>query len=69
MLSHHHSLDELARYYEVSFANHAAVDTKVANVVGLGYHWELSSHDAVSKIDAKETDKASAQRRGVRLNG
>jgi PBSX family phage portal protein len=54
-----YNLDELARYYEVSFANHAAVDTKVANVVGLGYHWELSS-DAVSKIDAKETEKTRA---------
>ena len=51
-----YNLDELARYYEVSFANHAAVDTKVANIVGLGYHWELSP-DAVSKIDSKETDK------------
>jgi PBSX family phage portal protein len=51
-----YSLDELARYYETSFANHAAVDTKVANMVGLGYHWELSA-DAVSKVDAKETDK------------
>lgn len=63
-----YSLDELARYYEVAYANHAAVDTKVANIVGLGYHWELSP-DAVSKIDAKETDKQrqSARRKVERL--
>ena len=63
-----YSLDELARYYEVSYANHAAVDTKVANIVGLGYHWELSP-DAVSRIDSKETDKqrAAARNRVERL--
>lgn len=63
-----YNLDVLARYYEVSYANHAAVDTKVANVVSLGYHWELSP-DAVSKIDAKETDKqrAAARKRVERL--
>jgi PBSX family phage portal protein len=63
-----YNLDELARYYEVSFANHAAVDTKVANIVGLGYHWELSP-DAVSKIDSKETEKqrAAARKKVERL--
>lgn len=57
-----YNLDELARYYETSYANHAAVDTKVSNVVGLGYHWELSP-DAISKIDAKETTKQRDQAR------
>ena len=63
-----YDLEELARYYEISFANHAAVDTKVANTVGLGYHWELSA-DAISKVDAKETDKqrAAARRKIERL--
>jgi PBSX family phage portal protein len=63
-----YDLEELARYYEVSFANHAAVDTKVANTVSLGYHWELSA-DAISKVDAKETDKqrSSARKKIERL--
>ena len=63
-----YSLDELARYYETSYANHAAVDTKVANIVSLGYHWELSA-DAVSKIDGKDTEqqRAAARRKVERL--
>ena len=43
---------ELAQYYETSFSNHAAVDAKTSNMVGLGYHWELSE-TAVAKLEAK----------------
>lgn len=38
-----YNLDELASFYETSFANHAAVNAKAANIVGLGYHFELSN--------------------------
>jgi len=31
------NLYELANYYDTSFANHAAIDAKVENIVGLGY--------------------------------
>lgn len=51
-----YDLYSLAQYYETHFANHAAVDTKVANMVGLGYHWELSE-SAMSRMDGKETEK------------
>lgn len=51
-----YNIYELAQYYETSFANHAAVDTKVANMVGLGYHWELSE-SAVSRMDTKTSEK------------
>lgn len=37
-----YNLDELANFYETNFANHAAVNAKVSNVVGLGYHLEPS---------------------------
>lgn len=37
-----YNLDELANFYETNFANHAAVNAKVSNVVGLGYHLEAS---------------------------
>lgn len=57
-----YSLDELARYYETAYANHSAVDAKVANIVGLGHRWELSP-DAVSKIDEKDTEKKRAAAR------
>ena len=53
----------LAQYYETHFANHAAVDTKVANMVGLGYHWELSD-SAMARVDTKETDKQREAARG-----
>lgn len=37
-----YNLDELASFYESSFANHAAIDAKVSNIVGLGYHFDIS---------------------------
>ena len=36
------NLYELANYYDTSFANHAAIDAKVANTVGLGYDFHIS---------------------------
>ena len=34
---------QLANYYDTSFANHAAIDAKVENIVGLGYDFEVSA--------------------------
>lgn len=36
------NLYELANYYDTSFANHAAIDAKVENIVGLGYDFIIS---------------------------
>lgn len=36
------NLYELANYYDTSFANHAAIDAKVQNIVGLGYDFKIS---------------------------
>lgn len=36
------NLYELASFYDTSFANHAAIDAKVENIVGLGYDFEVS---------------------------
>ena len=30
------------KYYDTNFANHAAVDTKVENIVGLGYDLKMT---------------------------
>ena len=57
-----YNLDELGRYYETSFANHAAVDVKVSNTVSSGYWWDLTPR-AVSKMDNKSTDKQRKQAR------
>ena len=51
------NLYELANYYDTSFANHAAIDAKVENIVGLGYDFEVSKRTIMS---LEASDKASA---------
>ncbi len=57
-----YDLYALASYYETSFANHAAVDTKTANIISLGFHWELSDK-AKGRMDMKETEEQRAAAR------
>jgi len=52
-----YNLDELASFYETSFANHAAINAKVANTVGLGYHFEISN-STKEKLEIAESDDA-----------
>jgi PBSX family phage portal protein len=52
---------ELANFYDTSFANHAAIDAKVENIVGLGYKFEISPRTMLkleSSIDGSATDRA-----------
>jgi PBSX family phage portal protein len=52
---------ELANYYDTSFANHAAIDAKVENIVGLGYKFEISPRTMLkleSSLDSLATDRA-----------
>ena len=51
-----YNLDELAFYYENSFANHAAISAKVANVVGLGYNF-IPTSSTVEKLENVETEE------------
>jgi PBSX family phage portal protein len=37
-----YNMYELANFYDTSFANHAAIDAKVQNIVGLGYRFEIT---------------------------
>jgi len=50
-----YNLDELASFYETSFANHAAIGAKVANIVGLGYHFDISGATK-EKLELAESD-------------
>jgi PBSX family phage portal protein len=59
------NLYELANYYDTSFANHAAIDAKVENIVGLGYDFEASSM-AMMKLEAME-DEAAIDRARKRI--
>jgi PBSX family phage portal protein len=62
------NLYELANYYDTSFANHAAIDAKVENIVGLGYDFEVSKRTMMS-LDAhpNESAKEKAQKRIERM--
>ena len=52
---------ELANYYDTSFANHAAIDAKVENIVGLGYKFEISPRTMLkleASMDSTATERA-----------
>lgn len=52
-----YNLYELSSYYDTSFANHAAIDAKVSNSVGMGYRFEMT-HDTMAKLEAMTNDSA-----------
>jgi PBSX family phage portal protein len=51
------NLYELANYYDTSFANHAAIDAKVENIVGLGYDF-FPTQATVMALEDNESDSA-----------
>ena len=53
---------QLAGYYDTSFANHAAIDAKVENTVGLGYDFVLTDR-ATMKLESTDDEKALARAR------
>ena len=65
-----YNLYELASFYDTNFANHAAIDAKVANTVGLGYSFETSP-DTVMRMENMENQSAmdKARKRIERLKG
>lgn len=55
------NLYELANYYDTSFANHAAIDAKVENIVGLGYDFKISDRTQMrleQAMDEGQRDRA-----------
>jgi PBSX family phage portal protein len=55
------NLYELANYYDTSFANHAAIDAKVQNIVGLGYDFEIAKRTLLrleSNDNAESVERA-----------
>ena len=57
-----YNLYELASFYDTSFANHAAIDAKVANIVGLGYSFEVTSRTMLS-LENKDDEVAVGRAR------
>jgi len=58
------NLYELASFYDTSFANHAAIDAKVENIVGLGYEFEVAARTML-KLEASEPKTAENARRRI----
>jgi PBSX family phage portal protein len=51
------NLYELANYYDMSFANHAAIDAKVENIVGLGYQLQATAKTLMA-LENSDNDSA-----------
>lgn len=60
-----YNLNELANYYDTSFANHAAIDAKVENTVGLGYDFQVSKTTLMKLEDATDKDKLDKARKKI----
>jgi PBSX family phage portal protein len=52
-----YNLYELSAYYDTSFANHAAIDAKVSNTVGLGYKFDMTT-ETLLRLEATSSDSA-----------
>lgn len=59
-----YNLYELANYYDTSFANHAAIDAKVQNTVGLGYDFVVSDRTNI-KLEAASQDQLDRARKRI----
>lgn len=57
-----YNLYELANFYDTSFANHAAIDAKVENIVGLGYHFVPTDKTLLS-LEMRDDEAAVARAR------
>jgi PBSX family phage portal protein len=55
---------ELASYYDTSFANHAAIDAKVENTVGLGYDFVVSDRTSL-KLEAASAEQIDRARKRI----
>jgi PBSX family phage portal protein len=55
-----YNLYELANFYDTNFANHAAIDAKVENIVGMGYILEMTAETQMRLDD--QDDKAKVDR-------
>ena len=59
------NLYELANYYDTSFANHAAIDAKVENVVGLGYDFVVSSRTMLKLENVEDENSLGRARKRI----
>jgi len=60
-----YNLYELANFYDTSFANHAAIDAKVENVVGLGYRFDVTDRTMLSLESNDNPDAVKKARKRI----
>lgn len=60
-----YNLYELANFYDTSFANHAAIDAKVENIVGLGYRFDVTDRTMLSIENNDNQDAVGKARRRI----
>ena len=60
-----YNLYELANYYDTSFANHAAIDAKVENTVGLGYDFVVSDRTMMQLESTDDQEKVGRARKRI----
>ncbi len=60
-----YNLDELATFFDSSFANHAAINAKVANIVGLGYSLDMTELVLQALEEASSNESMMRARRKV----
>jgi len=60
-----YNLDELAFFYENSYANHAAINAKVSNTVGLGYSFEITDSTMARLEEAPNEDSLMRAQRKI----
>ena len=60
-----YNLYELANFYDTSFANHAAIDAKVENIVGLGYSFVPTDRTMLSFEQQEDQEKVGRARKRI----
>ena len=57
-----YNMYELANFYDTCFSNHAAIDAKVENIVGLGYRFDVTDRTSL-RLETSEDEGATARAR------
>jgi PBSX family phage portal protein len=60
-----YNMYELANFYDTSFANHAAIDAKVENIVGLGYRFDVTDSTSLRFETSEDQEKVKRARKRV----
>ena len=60
-----YNMYELANFYDTNFANHAAIDAKVENMVGMGYIFEMTQEIQMRFEDQEDQAKVDRAKKRI----